>query len=52
MTETIRHPHLPRLTDDYIYDYGRVRQVVPTTPNLGPEQLISALPSLATALPH
>ena len=24
MTETIRHPHLPRLTDDYIYNYGQV----------------------------
>jgi bacillithiol biosynthesis cysteine-adding enzyme BshC len=26
MTETERHPHLPRLTDDYIYDHGKVRE--------------------------
>ncbi len=25
MTETARHPHLPRLTHDYLYDHGRVR---------------------------
>jgi bacillithiol synthase len=26
MTETARPPHLPRLTEDYLYDHGKVRE--------------------------